>query len=266
MNAEKRTKIFFASDAHLGSAFHADPRAVERRLCRWLDAIRHEAVAIYLLGDMFDYWYEYKTVVPRGFTRFLGKLGELHDSGVEIHFFTGNHDIWVRDYLQTEVGAIVHREAICTTLLGKTFRLSHGDEEYRHTNRAYNLLYKGFRNPILKMLYSAIHPRWTVGLAHAWSLKSRRKGLKKQLIGEVPHAYRNDYFDLENETLIQYAKDYSQKHPEVDFFLFGHRHLLVDMAFGAQKRVMILGDWITYNSYAVWDGTNLLLEQWEIED
>ncbi|KGN97678.1 UDP-2,3-diacylglucosamine hydrolase [Porphyromonas macacae] len=258
-----RTRIYFTSDAHLGSAFHEDPRGVERCLCRWLEHIKQDAIALYLLGDMFDYWYEYHSVVPRGFTRFLGKLAELNDAGVEIHFFTGNHDIWIRDYLQKEVGAIVHRNACEVKLLGKTFRLSHGDEEYRTESFSYNLIYKAFRNPVLKTLFSAIHPRWTVGFAHSWSLHSRKQGLKRQTEGRIPHAYKNEYFEVEKEPLVLYAKRYSEQHPEVDFFIFGHRHLFLDLAMRSDKRVIILGDWIRYNSYAVWDGQNLLLDQWE---
>ena len=113
-----RKKIYFASDAHLGARFHKDPLAVEKKLVRWLESIKDEAMAIYFLGDMFDYWYEYKYVVPKGFTRFLGKLAELSDSGIEIHIFIGNHDIWMFDYLPNEIGAVIHRDVLTTDLLG----------------------------------------------------------------------------------------------------------------------------------------------------
>ena len=127
---EQRTKVFFTSDAHLGSAYHKDPRAVEQRLVRWLQTIQSEARAVYFLGDMFDYWFEYRAVVPRGYVRFLGQVAMMHDQGVEIHFFAGNHDVWFRDYLEEEVGAIIHHHAEVVELMGKTFRLAHGDEEY----------------------------------------------------------------------------------------------------------------------------------------
>ena len=134
-----RTKIYFASDAHLGARFHADPRAVEKKLVRWLDSIKQDASAVWFLGDMFDYWYEYKYVVPKGFTRFLGKLAELADNGVEIHIFIGNHDIWMFDYLPQEIGAIIHREPLTVDLLGKRFFLAHGDEvDYR--SRAFRVI------------------------------------------------------------------------------------------------------------------------------
>ncbi len=263
--AAPRTRIYFASDAHLGSPFHRNPLEAERKLCRWLESIRRDARALYLLGDMFDYWFEYRHVVPQGFTRFLGKLAELSDQGVEIHFLTGNHDLWIRDYLHRELGIILHRHAFVTELMGKTFRLSHGDEEYRRESRAQDWLYRIFHNPVLRILYGSIHPRWTVGLAQGLSIRSRRRGLRMESEGRVPHARRNDYFSLEEEPLIRFAKEQTALHPEVDYYLFGHRHLLVDMALKADRRVMILGDWIQYFSYAVWDGTHLRLEQFEAE-
>ena len=140
-----RKKIYFASDAHLGARFHKDPLAVEKKLVRWLDSIKDEAMAIYFLGDMFDYWYEYKYVVPKGFTRFLGKLAELSDSGIEIHIFIGNHDIWMFDYLPNEIGAVIHRDVLTTDLLGKRFFLGHGDEvDYR--SKAFRFIRALFRN------------------------------------------------------------------------------------------------------------------------
>ena len=163
-----RKKIYFASDAHLGARFHKDPLAVEKRLVRWLDSIKDEAMAIYFLGDMFDYWYEYKYVVPKGFVRFLGKLAELSDNGVEIHIFIGNHDIWMFDYLPKEIGAIIHRDVLTVDLLGKRFFLGHGDEvDYR--SKAFRFLRTLFRNKFCQWLYAGIHPRWTFGFALGWS-------------------------------------------------------------------------------------------------
>lgn len=254
-----RTKIYFLSDVHMGSQYHADSMAVERKLVRWLSSISAEAKAIYFLGDMFDYWFEYKYVVPRGFVRFLGQCAMMADDGVELHFLAGNHDPWMTDYFEKELGAQVHHTAIEFTDGNKRFRLSHGDSEYRCQKKRNDLIYRIFRNPILRKLYAAIHPRWTVGLAYGLSLHSRRKGLEKQTEGRVPHAYYNDYFDLENEWLVVQAKAYLEKHPEIDFFMFGHRHLLVDLALPEQKRILLLGDWIRYDSWAEWDGHTLSL-------
>ena len=174
-----RTTIYFASDAHLGARFHEDSRAVERRLVRWLDSIKDSAIAVWFLGDMFDYWYEYKYVVPKGFTRFLGKVAELADSGVEIHFLTGNHDVWMFDYLPTELGATVHDGPVTIDLLGHRFFLGHGDE-VDDRSRAFQLMRRLFRNRFCQWLYAGIHPRWTFGFALGWSLSSRKSGLKKE--------------------------------------------------------------------------------------
>ena len=266
MTQTARTKVFFTSDAHLGSGYHQDPLAVEQRLVRWLQHIEPEARAVYFLGDMFDYWFEYRAVVPRGYVRFLGQVALMSDRGVEIHFFAGNHDVWFRDYVQQELGAQVHHHALECVLDGKRFRLAHGDEEAQSEGWTSAFLYRLFRNPLAQLLYGAVHPRWTVGFALSCSLRSRRKGLKRATLGEVPHAYHNEYFDLEQETLIRWTKNYAAKHPEIDYYLFGHRHLLVDLALRGDRRVLILGDWLRYNSYAVWDGSVLYLDQWEVED
>ncbi|WP_329904331.1 UDP-2,3-diacylglucosamine diphosphatase [Porphyromonas pogonae] len=261
-----RTKIFFTSDAHLGSYYHQDALAVERKLTAWLDSIKYEAIALYLLGDMFDYWFEYKTVVPRGHVRFLGKLAELSDMGVEIHFFAGNHDIWFTDYLGQEIGATIHHRPIITDLLGKRFRLSHGDSEYCPLKKSYNFLYHAFRSPLLIKLYGAIHPRWTVGFAMNWSLRSRKKGLKQETEGKIPHAYRNEYFNVEDEWLVKFSKEYSLQHPDIDFFIYGHRHIMMDLAIKNDKRVVILGDWLSYFSFGVWDGSAFYLEVWDPQE
>lgn len=261
-----RDKVYFTSDAHLGSAYHADPLAVERRLVRWLEHIRPTARAVYFLGDTFDYWFEYKNVVPRGFTRFLGTLALMRDEGIEIHFFAGNHDVWFTDYMSEEVGATVHHRTETIDILGKRFRLAHGDEECTTQSRAEWLIYRVFRSRLCHALYAAVHPRWTVGLAQAWSLRSRRQGMKAETLGRIPHAYANDYFSLEDEHLVRVAKTLAVEQPEVDYFLFGHRHLMVDMALRGDKRVLILGDWLRYNSFAVWDGTVLYLDQFEPDD
>lgn len=262
-----RNKIYFTSDAHLGSGYHRDPMEVERRLVRWLESIRHEARAVYFLGDMFDYWFEYRTVVPRGYVRFLGLLGQMSDEGIEIHFFAGNHDVWFADYLPREIGATIHHHSEVVELAGKRFRLSHGDEEYTMTSFGHKALYRIFRSRVCRLLYSAIHPRWTVGFAMAWSLHSRRHGLRKQTIGRTPHAYHNEYFDLEREHLVRYTKELLiPAHPEIDFYLYGHRHIMLDMALRDDRRIIVLGDWLQYNSYAVWDGQHLYLEQFESDE
>lgn len=253
-------KIYFASDAHLGARFHRDPLAVEKRLVRWLDRIKDEAGAVWFLGDIFDYWYEYKYVVPKGHTRFLGKLAELSDSGVEIHIFIGNHDIWMFDYLPSEIGAVIHREPLTVDLLGKRFFLAHGDEvDYR--SRTFRVIRSIFRNRFCQWLYSGIHPRWTFGFALGWSLSSRKSGLKKQEKECVPAEYKGE----DGEYLIAFAKEYLNTHPEINFFIFGHRHIMLDLMLSRSSRILIAGDWMQYFSYVEWDGETLRLEQFEAE-
>jgi Uncharacterized protein conserved in bacteria len=250
----ERNKIYFASDAHLGARFHDDAIDVERRLVRWLESIRNDAKAIYFLGDMFDYWYEYKYVVPKGFVRFLGKIAELSDEGVEIHFFIGNHDIWMFDYLPKEIGATIHRDILTVDLLGKRFLLGHGDEiDFR--SKGFRFIRAMFRNRFCQWLYSAIHPRWTFGFALGWSLSSRKKGLKKE--------YASKFQGEANEYQVLFAKEYLKEHPDINFFIFGHRHIMLDLMLNRDSRILIAGDWMQYDSYIVWDGENLVLDQFE---
>lgn len=255
--------IYFTSDAHLGSHYHPDASAVERRLVAWLDAIAPDAEAIYFLGDMFDYWFEYRHVVPKGYVRFLGKVAELADKGVEIYFFQGNHDVWMRDYFEKELGAHVVDHAMEVQLGGAIFRLSHGDEEYRKERWINDAMYRLFRARWAQRLYAAVHPRWTVGLALGLSERSRRKGLQKQ---SATYGVDNPYFHLEDEWLVRWVKARREQFSHVQYFLFGHRHLLVDLMLEEGQRLLILGDWLHYNSYAVWNGRELSLETFELSD
>lgn len=249
--AADRTRTYFASDLHLGSPYHADPRAAERRFVRWLRSIEGDAKRLILVGDLFDYWYEYRYVVPRGFTRTIGLLGELADEGVEIHFFTGNHDIWVYDYLPGEVGLTLHREATLMELEGHRFHIAHGDEYA--TGRAYALTRRIFHSPVCQALYGLL-PAWlTIPFAHRWAEGSRRRGLEQ--------GRRRPAKDIGEEFLVQFAaRDAIQKGSLApDFYIFGHRHILVDRPVGPSSRVIILGDWLRLMSYAVWDGRTLSL-------
>ena len=241
-------KVYFLSDAHLGSKMHADSKETERKMCAWLDAARQDAQAIYLLGDIFDYWFEYKTVVPRGFTRLLGKLSEITDAGIEVHFFIGNHDIWLTDYLQNECGLIIHRKPLITEILGKKFFIAHGDG-LADKSMAFKLLRRIFHSKFLRFCFAALHPRWTVGLAHAWSNKSRETGGVQDFLGE------------DREYLIQFAKQEIARTPDIDYFVFGHRHILLDFPLNTKVRVIHLGDWIKLFSYASFDGEEMKLER-----
>lgn len=244
-----RNKVYFLSDAHLGSKSHVDSVETERKLCRWLEEVRGDAAQIFLLGDIFDYWYEYRYVVPRGFTRLLGKLAEMTDEGVEIHFFSGNHDLWLSDYLSKECGLILHLEPFITEIGGRKFFLAHGDG-LGDDSRTFQFLRKVFHSKFLQKCFSSIHPRWTIPLAHVWSSSSRQSG------GVIP------YLGEEREHLISFAKNKLKEIPDINFFIFGHRHILVDLPIGEQSRVIMLGDWITLFSYAEFDGENLQLRQY----
>ena len=243
-------KIYFVSDAHLGSKMHADSVESERKLCRWLDFARQDAQAIYLLGDIFDYWFEYKTVVPRGFTRLLGKLSEITDSGIDVHFFIGNHDIWLTDYLQNECGLIIHRKPLVTEIFGKKFFIAHGDG-LADKSVAFRFLRKVFHSKFLRFWFAGIHPRWTISLAHAWSNKSRETGGTDDFLGE------------DKEYLIQFAKQEIARTPDIDYFVFGHRHILLDFPLTEKSHVINIGDWIHLFSYAVFDGGEMRLERFE---
>lgn len=242
-------KIYFISDLHLGAKTLKSPRETEMRVVEWLDSVKESASAIYMLGDILDYWFEYRCVVPRGFTRFFGKIAELTDSGVEVHWFIGNHDIWIFDYLPSELGITLHRESIVTELGGKRFYLGHGDGEGK---RPLGFLFIRwlFRNKVCQKLYSAIHPWWTVPFAHGWSSNSRKAG------GETPK-FGND----ENNPLVVWATEFNRKTDEkIDFFVFGHQHLLFSRTLTSGGEIVLIGDWISHLSYAEFDSNEISLK------
>nr|WP_221412191.1 UDP-2,3-diacylglucosamine diphosphatase [Dysgonomonas sp. 25] len=267
----ERTKIYFLSDVHLGAPYHRKhfgkpgyqstacessdnplfvEHEIERKLCRWFDKVKADAKIIYLLGDIFDYWFEYKNVVPRGFVRVLGKIAELTDAGVEMHFFIGNHDIWITDYLRNECGLIIHTQPLVVDHDGKKFFLAHGDG-LGDDSRSFRIIRRIFHSKTLRVPFAAIHPRWTVGFAHAWASHSRETGEMLDYLGE------------DKEHLVLYAKQHLKSVPDINFFIFGHRHILLDLQITPTCRTIILGDWINYYSYGVWDGEKFVLEIFE---
>ena len=239
-------KIFFASDFHLGLRAGKDPREREKKLVEWLLKIAPEAKEIYLLGDIFDFWWEYKLVVPKGFTRFLGTISALTDSGIPVHFFTGNHDMWIRDYLSAECGLICHTEPYSKTFGDRRFYLAHG-EGLGAVNFGYKILLAIFRNKPLRILYSSLHPWVGVAIGHTWSLKSSLgKGITLDFMGE------------EKEDLIRHSKVMLDKE-NFDYFIYGHRHISMIYKLPNGSQVVFLGDWVKNGSYAEWDGENLTL-------
>ncbi len=244
--------IYFLSDAHLGSRAIDHGRTQERRLVNFLDSIKEKASAVYLLGDMFDFWYEFKLVVPKGYTRFLGKLSELTDRGVEVHYFTGNHDIWCGDYLTKECGVTLHREPITVELYGKEFYIAHGDG-LGDTEKSFKLLRALFHSHTAQRLFSALHPRWSVEIGLEWAKHSRMK----REDGREP-----DYMGEAREYLVLYTKEYLKTHPNINYFIYGHRHIELDLLLGATSRMLIVGDWINLFTYAVFDGERMFMENY----
>ena len=239
-------KIFFASDFHLGLKSDLPPVEREKKVVSWLNSIASGAEEIFLVGDIFDFWWEYRLVVPRGFTRFLGTIASITDQGIRVHFFTGNHDMWIRDYLAKECGMILHTGPFITTFNGKKFLIAHG-EGLGLRNPLDRILFAMFRNKLLRVLYSAIHPSIGVGIGHSWSLNSRlAKGISQDFLGE------------EREDLIRYARNFPAEE-KIDYFIFGHRHLVKTIRLNNGAEIIFLGDWIKNASYAEWDGDTLSL-------
>lgn len=245
-------KIYFLSDFHLGVPTHAQSREREDRIVRFLNSIQHDAQEIYLMGDLFDFWFEYKTAIPKGFIRLQGKMAELADSGIPLHIFTGNHDMWMFGYFEQELGAHIYRQPITRSINGKKFYLGHGDG-LGPGDRQYKRFKLFFRNRFCQWLFGKLHPDRGIGLANYLSSRSRasHEESDKKFLGE------------ENEWLVIYCKEVLQQEP-VDYFIFGHRHLMLDIALPQNSRYINLGDWMRYNSYAVFDGEHLQLKQFEV--
>lgn len=248
-------KIYFASDFHLGIPTREASLARERRLCRWMDAIREDAAMLYLVGDLFDVWFEYKNVIPKGHTRFLGKLAELRDNGLAIEAFTGNHDLWMRGYFEEELSIPVHHAPIRREYNGKRFLIAHGDG-LGPGDHGYKILKKVLRSPFSQWLYRRIHPDTGVGMA-GWA-----SGLGPKHIEDAEEIFQG----AEKEYLVQYALGILQHEP-MDYFIFGHRHLALDYPLpDTNAHYINLGDWIRYDSYAVFDGEVTVLKFFKEEN
>lgn len=260
-NIMTQKNIYFLSDFHLGAPDHSSSLVREKLLVQFLDEIKDKASEIFLVGDMFDFWYEYRKVVPKGFTRLLGKLAELSDAGIAMHFFVGNHDMWMRDYFQKELNIPVYFEAKEFQRNGKTFLIGHGDG-LGPGDHGYKRLKKVFRNPVSKWLFGILPPVVGMGLAHYMSRRSRAQ------TGSTEEVFLGE----EKEWLIIYSKEMIQKknlpagRHGVDFFVFGHRHLPIDYRLNDTSRYINLGDWIRYFTYAVFDGDKLELKSYKEMD
>ncbi len=250
-----KTHYYFASDFHLGAPNYKSSRAREAKLVAWLDFIKQDAAAVFLMGDVFDFWFEYSTVVPKGYIRILGKLAELSDAGIKLYFFKGNHDMWVFDYFEKELNATIISDELILDLNGKHFFLHHGDGLGEGDN-AYKLLKNFFRSKFCQWLFARLHPNFGVGIANYWSQKSRISGNKKQ-----EHLQRS----YEEKWLALYYKELKQKFGVVDYVIMGHRHFPIRLDIEDAKYIN-LGEWVNFTSYAVFDGIDMQLKSFEPEN
>lgn len=245
-------KIYFASDFHLGIDARLSSPDREKQIVRWLHAIALDAQGLYLLGDVFDFWFEYRRAVPKGYVRLMGALAELRDSGLPIHFFIGNHDMWMFRYFTDELGIPIHRKPIRTELLGKAFFIGHGDGLGPY-DRGYKTLKKIFANRTCQWLFERLHPNLGIGMANYWSARSRMLNPEEiRWLGE------------DREWLVAYCRHKINQGIAPDYFVFGHRHIPIDFQLGnGRSRYINLGDWMHHCSFAEFDGTDMHLRFFE---
>lgn len=248
MQLEEGKKIYFISDFHLGAPDHATSLKREKKIVRFLNEIEPSLGQLFIVGDLFDFWYEYKTVVPKGYVRLLGKLAELTDKGIPVYFFVGNHDMWMDGYFEKELNIPVFHEEKRFEFNGKSFLIGHGDG-LGPGDKGYKFIKKVFRNPICHWLFGALHPSWGMGLANFMSRKSRAA------TGHEDEKFLGE----QNEWLIQFCRQ-TLKKESFDYFIFGHRHLPIYYPLSEKSTYVNLGDWLRYDSYAVFDGKALTLQ------
>mgnify|MGYP002847044964 CR=1 FL=1 len=249
MQIPQGKKIYFASDLHLGVPTYEKSMVREKHFVKWLDDVKHSAAEIYLLGDLFDFWFEYKKAVPRGYVRLLGKLAEIADSGIPIHLFTGNHDMWIFDYLPQEIGLTLYREPIQKEYNGKSFFIGHGDG-LGPGDHGYKFIKKVFENPLLQWAFARLHPNFGIGVADYFSRKSRAS------TGDSDAVFLGE----EKEWLVVFCKEILKKQ-HFDYFVFGHRHLPLEIELEPRSKYLNLGDWIQYFTYGVFDGEKMELKE-----
>ena len=242
-------KVYFASDNHLGAPTRLESLPREKKFVAWLDSIKHDAQAIFLMGDLFDFWFEYKTVVPKGFTRTLGKLAELTDSGIQITYFVGNHDLWMNGYFEEELNIPVYHKPQQFSINETSFFIGHGDG-LGPDDKGFKRMKKVFTNPVAQWFFKWLHPDWGVRLGQHLSVNN------KIISGEADAKFMGE----DKEWLVQYAKRKLQVN-HYDHFIFGHRHLPLEIKLNEKSTYTNLGDWISYFTYAVFDGNQLELKK-----
>lgn len=283
-------KIYFLSDAHLGGRAFDDNRKREIALCSFFDSIKDNASEIYLLGDIFDFWFEYRNVVPKGFSRFLGKLSELTDSGIRVHFFVGNHDMWAFGYLEEECGVVLHKEPCRITLpsaCGKAVfaYVGHGDG-LGDPSVGFRFIRAIFQSRVCQWVFRNLFPAdWGMELGLRWAKSSRLKHQRSLFAENGDHLFVSNEgvvsnshgdvlsanIDLEepyqgesNEPLVIFSKDYLREHPMTDFLIFGHRHIELDLMLSRNARLFVLGEWIRKSTYVVWDGEAMYMDNYSM--
>jgi UDP-2,3-diacylglucosamine hydrolase len=244
-------KIYFASDFHLGVPDHASSLAREKKIVRWLESVRQDAHTIYLLGDIFDFWFEYKHTIPKGYIRLQGKLAELRDAGIPIVFFTGNHDMWMFDYFTKELDIPIYRDPQVLKVGDQKLLIGHGDG-LGPGDKTYKVIKKFFNSRICQWLFARIHPNLGIGIANLWSRESRISNMKRE----------EKYEGKEGEFLWVYCTEREQQE-HFDYYIFGHRHLVLDLPIGDKSRYINLGEWVHQSSYGVYDGKTVTLKTFE---
>ncbi|MCR9289299.1 MAG: UDP-2,3-diacylglucosamine diphosphatase [Bacteroidetes bacterium] len=248
------SKTYFVSDFHLGINAKLSSHDRERLICKWFDEVKNDASEIYLVGDVFDYWFEYRRVIPKGFSRLFGKLAELRDMGIPIYFFTGNHDMWMFRYFEEEFDIPIYRKPVIREINGQKFFIGHGDG-LGPGDYGYKFIKKVFSNKFCQWLFERLHPDFGLWLMRFWSGKSR----------EATAPEEAGFLGEEKEWLIAYCHRKLET-LDIDYFIFGHRHLPIDYTLkNGQSRYINLGDWLYHNSYAVFDGNNLEIRFFENE-
>lgn len=254
MSESSRSTVYFASDFHLGAPDYERSLAREKKIVDWLDSVSKDASEIFLVGDIFDFWFEYKRAIPRGFVRLQGKIAEITDSGVPVHIFTGNHDMWIFDYLPKELGVQIHREPIVREFNGKKFYIGHGDG-LGPGDRGYKFLKKVFRNRFCQWCFARLHPNFGIWLAEKSSKTSRA------YTGNSDEVFHGE----EKEWLVIYSKDQLKKE-HFNYFIFGHRHLPLSISVGENSTYYNLGEWINYSTYLRVDENGAELLEWDTKN
>lgn len=252
----EKTKLYFASDFHLGIPDYENSLKREKMLVDWLDQASEDATEIFLMGDVFDFWFEYKHVIPKGYIRLLGKIAEITDSGIPVHLFKGNHDIWAFSYLNRELNVQLHRNAVVREFDGKKLFLAHGDG-LGPGDKGYKLLKKVFEFKPNQFLFRWLHPDIGTRMGLYWSRRSRLANISKHGKHQV------ETRDPQKEMLFKYAEYKANLNPDIDYFIFGHRHVPIQLNVSENAQVVILGDWVTHFSYGVFEDGKMRLEHYK---